>query len=168
MKFDQGMACLALALSGVPAIAGQDGSNPNSELSQLVQRLEHLEQSNRQLQHRLAEIELDEKEEAMASRLADLEIELLSLRKQARAIGSIEGISAGAAITMVAQKAPSGETIGSDSQLNYRADVSVTLPGGTSAMPLDICLRISASARARDLISTPPASAAPPIAPRCS
>lgn len=102
MKFDQGMACLALALSGVPAIAGQDGSNPNSELSQLVQRLEHLEQSNRQLQHRLAETELDEKEEAMASRLADLEIELLSLRKQARAIGSIEGISAGAAITMVA------------------------------------------------------------------
>jgi uncharacterized protein YoaH (UPF0181 family) len=129
MKLDQGMVLLALALSGAPAIAGQNGSNPNTDLSELVKRLEQLEESNRQLQHRLGEIELDEKEEAMASRLADLEIELLSLRKQARAIETIEGISAGAAITMVAQKARSGETTESDSQLNYRADVSVTLPG---------------------------------------
>lgn len=130
MKIDQGMVCLALALSGGPAIAGQDGSNPNPDLSQLIQRLERLEESNRQLQHRLAGIELDEKGEAMATRLADLEIELLSLRKQARAIETIEGISAGAAITMVAQKATTGETVEADSQLNYRADVSVTLPGG--------------------------------------
>lgn len=42
----------------------------------------------------------------------------------------MEGISAGGALAMVAQSALTGETIGSDSQLNYRADVSVTLPGG--------------------------------------
>lgn len=96
----------------------------------MMQRLEQLEVSNRQLQTRLAEVEQEEKEEAMSSRLEDMAIELLSLRKQARAIETVAGISAGAAMTMVAQKALSGEAIGSDSQLNYRADVSVTLPGG--------------------------------------
>lgn len=130
MKFKNIVVCLAMATPSWPALAVQNDASVRAELSQLVQRLEQLEAANRQLQNRLAGIEQEEKEEAMASRLGDLEIELLSLRKQARAIEAVEGISAGAAMTMVAQQALAGETAESDSQLNYRADVSVTLPGG--------------------------------------
>lgn len=130
MKFRKTLISVALALTTWPALAAPNDDALRVELSQLVQRLDQLEAANQQLQTRLAEIEYEEKEEAMASRLEDMEIELLSLRKQARAIEMVEGVSAGAAMTMVAQKALAGETNESDSQLNYRADISVTLPGG--------------------------------------
>jgi len=130
MKFRKTLISVALALPAWPALAAPNDDDLRVELSQLVQRLDQLEAANRQLQTRLAEVEHEEKEEAMATRLEDMEIELLSLRKQARAIEMVEGISAGAAMTMVAQKALTGETNESDSQLNYRADISVTLPGG--------------------------------------
>lgn len=130
MKFRKTLISVALVLPAWPALAAPNDDALRVELSQLVQRLDQLEAANRQLQTRLAEVEHEEKEEAMASRLEDMEIELLSLRKQARAIEMVEGVSAGAAMTMVAQKALTGETNESDSQLNYRADISVTLPGG--------------------------------------
>ncbi|MFZ3041097.1 MAG: carbohydrate porin [Thiobacillus sp.] len=130
MKFKKTVLSLALALPGCMALAAQNDAPPRAELTQLAQRLEQLEKSNSQLRTRLAEIEQEEQDEAMASRLEDLEIELMSLRRQARAIETVEGISAGAAMTMVAQNALAGETAESDSQLNYRADVSVALPGG--------------------------------------
>jgi len=130
MKFRNTVVSVALAFPVWPVLAAPNDDAMRSELSQMVQRLDQLEAANRQLQARLAEVEHQEKEEAMASRLDDMEIELLSVRKQARAIETIEGISAGATMTMVAQNALTGETNESDSQLNYRADVSVTLPGG--------------------------------------
>jgi len=130
MKFKKTVVSLALAFPVSPALAAPYDDALRAELSRLAQRLEQLEAANRQLQTRLAEVEREEKEEAMASRLEDMEVELLTLRKQARAIETVEGISAGVAMTMVAQKALAGETGGADGQLNYRADVSVTLPGG--------------------------------------
>ena len=130
MKFKKTMVSLVLALPAWPALAASDDEALRAELSRLAQRLEQLEAANRQLQARLTEVEHEEKEEAMASRLEDVEIELLSLRRQTRSIEKVEGISAGAAMTMVGQKALTGETSESDSQLNYRADISVTLPGG--------------------------------------
>jgi len=133
MKFSKTVVSVALAFSAWPALAAPNNDTLRAELSQLVQRLNQLEAANQRLQARLTEVEeeeKEEKEEAMASRLEDMEIELLSLRKQARAIETVEGISAGAAMTMLAQDALTGETNESDSQLNYRADISVTLPGG--------------------------------------
>lgn len=130
MKIRKTVVSLALALPTCPALAGPNDDAMRAELSQLVKRLEQLEDSNKQLQIRLAGIGQEEKEAALASRLTDMEMELLSLRKQARAIETVEGISAGAAMTMVAQHALTGETDESGSQLNYRADISVTLPGG--------------------------------------
>ncbi|MGB9129112.1 MAG: carbohydrate porin [Thiobacillus sp.] len=130
MKFRKTLISVALVLPAWPALAAPNDDALRAELSQLVQRLDQLEAANRQLQTRLAEVKHEEKEEAMASRLEDMEVELLSLRKQAREIEMVEGVSAGAAMTMVAQKALTGETNESDSQLNYRADISVTLPGG--------------------------------------
>jgi hypothetical protein len=130
MQFKQTVIVLALALPAWPVIAAPTDDAMQAQIRQLAQRLQQLEESNRQLQTRLAEIEPDARGEAMTSRLEDVEIELLSLHKQTRAIERLEGISAGAAMTLVAQNALQGEASGSDSQLNYRADVSVTLPGG--------------------------------------
>ena len=130
MKFKHTLACLALSIPASPALAAQADASLKAELSHLTQRLEKIEADNQALQTRLAQVGQQEEKEAIAARLEDLEIELLSLRRQARAIEAVEGISAGAAMTMVAQKALSGETDAADSQLNYRADVSVTLPGG--------------------------------------
>jgi len=110
MKFKKTVVSLALALPTWPALATPNDDTLRAEMSQLVQRLEKLEASNRLLQTRLAEVEQEEKEVAMASRLEDMEIELLSLRKQARAIETVEGISAGAAMTMVAQNARTAST----------------------------------------------------------
>ncbi|MBU1397265.1 MAG: carbohydrate porin [Gammaproteobacteria bacterium] len=130
MKFKKTLVCLALSIPASPALAAQFDASLKAQLSQLAQRLEQLEADNRTLQTRLAEVEQHEEKEAMAARLEDLEIELLTLRRQARTIEAVEGISVGAAMTMVAQTALAGETDAADSQLNYRADVSVTLPGG--------------------------------------
>src|SRR5512139_3804572 len=130
MNFSKTVATLALALPAWPATAAPGDDALQAEVRRLAQRMEQLEAVNRQLQIRLAGVEQEEKAETLASRLEDLEIELLSLRKQARAIEKVEGVSAGAAMTMVAQRALAGATSGADSQLNYRGDVSVTLPGG--------------------------------------
>jgi len=129
-KFKKTLVCLALSITASPALAAQPDSSLKAELSQLALRLEQLEADNRKLQTRLAEVEQQEEKEAMAARLEDMEIELLTLRRQARTIETVEGISAGAAMTMVAQTALAGGTDAADSQLNYRADVSITLPGG--------------------------------------
>ena len=130
MQLNKTLACLMLALAASPAPAAATDLGVHAELSRLTQRLEQLETDNRRLYARLAEIETEEREEAMSSRLDDLEIELLTLRRQARAIEAVEGVSAGAAMTLVAQRALAGDAGAADSQLNYRADVSVTLPGG--------------------------------------
>jgi len=86
MKFRNTVVSVALAFPVWPVLAAPNDDAMRSELSQMVQRLDQLEAANRQLQARLAEVEHQEKEEAMASRLDDMEIELLSVRKQARAI----------------------------------------------------------------------------------
>lgn len=130
MKFKRTLVCLALSIPASPALAAQADSSLKAELSRLTLRLEQLEADNRMLQTRLAVVVQQEEKEAIAARLEDLEIELLSLRRQTRAIEAVEGISAGAAMTMVAQKALAGETDTAHGQLNYRADLSVTLPGG--------------------------------------
>lgn len=130
MTFRKTVVSLALALPSCTALAAQNDDPLLTELTELAQRLEQLEKSNSQLKTRLAEIAQEEQDEAMAARVENLEIELMSLRKQARAIETVAGMSAGAAMTMVAQNALAGETAESDSQINYRADVSVTLPGG--------------------------------------
>lgn len=129
MKFKHTLVCLALSIPASSALAAQFNASLKAELNHLTQRLEKIEADNRALQARLAEVEQHEEKEAISARLEDLEIELLTLRRQARTIEAVEGISAGAAMTMVAQKALAGEDT-ADSELNYRADVSVTLPGG--------------------------------------
>lgn len=124
-------------LAGGPTLAAVDNDALLAELRRLAERVEQLETANRRLAAALAALAapaVRETEKVLGTRLHDVELGGLSMRKQARMTETVEGMSAGAALTMVAQRAnadadatASGED---ESDLNNRADISVTLPGG--------------------------------------
>ncbi len=127
MKFSPTLA--ALALCAAPALAAQpDVARLEAELARLSQRLAQLEAAPPRALP--AEAEQAAQRDALRARLEDIEIELLTLRRQSRAIETVEGLSAAAGLTLVAQRVATGATAGADAQFNYRADVSVTLPAG--------------------------------------
>lgn len=94
--------------------------------SQIVERLKALEERNTRLDSALSTEDVSEKEPELASRLKAVEYQALDIQKQAKVIDSIEGFSAGANFTAVAQRA-SGINSGG-TQVNYRADITVTTP----------------------------------------
>ncbi|MCR4332777.1 MAG: carbohydrate porin [Sulfuricaulis sp.] len=116
---------LALA-SATPAFAAEPSN------TDLLKRIERLEKKNQELEKSLEGERVSEKEPELATRLKAVEFQTLSMQKQARTIESLEGITAGVSFTTVAQHAGGSATTsgGSESQWNYRADVSVSLPGG--------------------------------------
>ena len=98
-------------------------------VQQMQERLTRLEQRNADLEKRLAE---GGDAKAMAARVEDVENEVLALRRQPKPFASLEGLTAGASLTMVAQRALSGTTTGRDeSDVSYRADVEVEMPAGS-------------------------------------
>ncbi len=98
----------------------------------LAKRIQALEEQNARLESSLAESTASEKEPEIAARLKAVEFQALNMQKQARMIDALEGISAGVSFTTVAQTASNGSTRDNsgESQLNYRADAFVALPGG--------------------------------------
>lgn len=148
----------ALALAGLSGTAGARGNDAAllAELKKLNERMEKLEKRNRELEKKLednkaaeqrlkaleeahAESEkalaterLSEKEPELVTRLKAVEFQTLSMQKQARQIEALEGITVGASLIGVVQKANrNGTATGErESRANYRGDVSVTLPGG--------------------------------------
>jgi high affinity Mn2+ porin len=75
---------------------------------------------------------LSEDEPEAVTRLKAVEFETLSMQNQTKQIDALEGISVGASLVGVAQKVSHGGTPGGEpeSRLNYRGDVSITLPAG--------------------------------------
>jgi hypothetical protein len=118
---------LMLALAGANPVFAAETSN-----TELLKRIERLEQKNEELEKALDTERVSEKEPELITRLKDIEFRTLSMQKQARTIEELEGITAGVSFTTVAQHASGSTTTdgSSESQWNYRADVSVTLPGG--------------------------------------
>ncbi|TCV79191.1 carbohydrate porin [Sulfurirhabdus autotrophica] len=94
--------------------------------SQLEERLKVLEDRNIRLDSALATEEVSEKEPELASRLKAVEYQALDIQKQAKIIESIEGFSANANFTAVAQRANGIDNSGT--QVNYRADITVNTP----------------------------------------
>ncbi len=94
--------------------------------SQIEARLKVLEERNAQLDSALSTEDVSEKEPELASRLKAVEYQTLDIQKQAKVIDSIEGFSAGANFSTVAQRASGIDTSGTE--LNYRADITVTTP----------------------------------------
>ncbi len=98
-------------------------------VQQMQERLARLEQRNAELEKRLAE---DGDAKAMAARVEDVENEVLALRRQPKPFASLAGLTAGASLTLVAQRALSGTSTGRDeSDFSYRADVEVEMPAGS-------------------------------------
>jgi hypothetical protein len=147
---------LGLTAAALPAHAGQ--ADLVSELQRLSERLERLEKRNAELEKKLqaqqaatggrleervrtleesqAKLEsslanenISETEPELSSRLKAVEYQALEMQKQAKVVEALEGITAGASFTTVAQRgsgAPNG-----DVQLNYRADITASTPAGT-------------------------------------
>jgi high affinity Mn2+ porin len=118
---------LVLALAGANPVFAAETSN-----AELLKRIERLEQKNEELEKALDTERVSEQEPELVTRLKDIEFRTLSMQKQARTIEELEGVTAGVSFTTVAQHARGSATTdgSSESQWNYRADVSVTLPGG--------------------------------------
>lgn len=131
---------LALGAFVVPAHAGSDTASLEAQIRMLTERVERLEQRNRALEELQARTErslaterLSESEPELVTRLKALEYQTASMHKQARRIEALDGVSVGASLTTMAQRLGAGgsDTAATQSRLNYRGDLSVTLPGGT-------------------------------------
>ena len=132
---------LALALIGGPASAApppaagdkEDLKALLAEVRRLANRVEALEKQNKELEQSLSSERISEQDPEITTRLKAVEFQTLAMQKQARQIEALEGISVGASLTGVAQRAGRDGVAGAasrQSRANYRGDVSVTLPGG--------------------------------------
>lgn len=127
------IALAAALIAGPAAGASDDMKAVLAEMKRLADRVETLEQQNKEMEKALSTERLSEKEPEIATRLKAVEFQTLSMQKQARQIEALEGISVGASITGVGQRANRDGVAGfasRQSRANYRGDVSVTLPGG--------------------------------------
>jgi len=148
------LAC-ALAVHGA-ANAAADDERLRADVARLVQRIERLEQDNRELRERLertgraeqrlkaledaqakadkalATDRISEQEPELVTRLKAVEFQTLEMQKQARQIEALEGVTVAAGLTGVVQSVnAAGAADGrAQSRANYRADISVGLPGG--------------------------------------
>lgn len=105
-------------------------NTPAKPEAELAQRVKALEENNAKLEAALEDDRLSENQPEMATRLKAVEMQALHMQKQARTVEALDGVTAGVSLTTVAQRAggvPSGTNIAS-SQLNYRGDISVSLP----------------------------------------
>src|SRR3989344_6070461 len=121
------LAAASLALAGASPAFAAEPSN-----AELLKRSKRIEKHNEDLEKTFDSKRVSAREPERAKRLKDVEFRTISMQKQARTIEALEGVTAGVSFTTVAQHAGgSATTDGSnENQWNYRADVSVTLPGG--------------------------------------
>ncbi|HMM77892.1 MAG TPA: carbohydrate porin [Gammaproteobacteria bacterium] len=130
-KVEAHNAALERKLAGSPAIESGTAA-PVVGAAAIEKRVKALEEVNRRAEESIATEYLSERDPELVARVKDIEFRTLAMQKQARMIESIEGITASAQFAMVGQYADAESTFtGNDeSQLNYRGDVAVTLPGG--------------------------------------
>ncbi|MBS4095263.1 MAG: carbohydrate porin [Sulfuricella sp.] len=97
--------------------------------SAVDKRLKVLEENHARVEQGLARENLSETEPELTSRLKAVEYQSLEMQKQSRVIEALEGITAGASFTTVAQRASGGPN--NEVQLNYRTDITASTPAGT-------------------------------------
>lgn len=140
MRIAKLTAALVAAGLTLPAIAAPD----TATLQKILDRMEKLEARNADLEKEVKALKgeneqiakglnstrLSENEPELTVRLKAVEQDALEMKKAASIAEKLDGIKVGAALTTVAQKAYGlpKDTTASDSQLNYRADVTVELP----------------------------------------
>ncbi|MFL6649948.1 MAG: carbohydrate porin [Sulfurifustaceae bacterium] len=114
------------------AAAAAEPTETQKELQELRRRVEKLESRNAELERALESERVSETEPELVTRLKAVEFQALGMQKQARTIESLEGINVGVSFTTTAQavnRAATTDNTG-ESELNYRVDVAVSLPGG--------------------------------------
>jgi hypothetical protein len=99
----------------------------------LETRVQQLETANAKLVQAMSSERLSQDEPELATRLKAVEFQALGMQKQARMVESLEGVAAGVSLTTVAQRANRAASINvkSESQLSWRGDAQVSLPGGS-------------------------------------
>jgi len=138
MRFAPLAAALLAAGLALPARGADDAA-----LRQLMQRLDRLEARNAELEKEVKALKTEREainkgldservsqyEPELTARLKAVEKDVLDMKKPAKLAEKLDGIAVGAALTTVAQGVsglPEGAQAGS--QLNYRADITVSLP----------------------------------------
>ena len=114
--------CMSAGAAELPADITQT-------LQQLLERVAKLEARNAELETALASEHLSQNEPELATRLKAVEEDVGRLGSAGRLAEVVDGISAGGALTLVAQRADKVVS-GAKSQLSWRGDVEVGLPGG--------------------------------------
>lgn len=120
--------CLApLGAAAAPPTTGE----LQQKLDALESRVKKLEQDKADLERALSQQYISADEPQLAARVKAVESQTMSYKKAAETIEGLEEIQTDAGMTMMGQSllgsTPSGQNNG---ELNYRADVSVTLPAG--------------------------------------
>ena len=93
-------------------------------------RIKTLEETQARITQGLDSDRISENEPELTSRLKAVEKDALAVKKAAKKVDALDGLKAGMSLTTVAQR-PNGLPAGTadgNSQLNYRADVTVELP----------------------------------------
>lgn len=113
---------------GQPVFAADaEISELKAQLQEMTKRVEQLEQTQKETDKALEDPSISAMEPPVAARLKAVESQANRQKKAAELGDSLEGISVGAGLTMVAQNASGGPSE-RDGELNYRADVEVSVP----------------------------------------
>ena len=119
---------LLAAIASAPALAEPASTDISQLLHSMQARLDQLERRNAELEQRLAAPGPAARDESLKTRVEELESEVVALQRRPAPLERFEGVSAGASLVMVAQKASGG---GDGKDLNARADIEVELPMGS-------------------------------------
>ncbi|MDD5328481.1 MAG: carbohydrate porin [Sulfuricella sp.] len=98
--------------------------------AELEKRVQSLELAQEQISKGLESDQISQYEPDITARLKAVENDALDMKKAAKKIDALDGLTAGASLTTVAQRPyglPAG-TANNNSQLNYRADITAELP----------------------------------------
>ncbi|MGE5452351.1 MAG: carbohydrate porin [Acidobacteriota bacterium] len=135
LRRTRGLAACMVALTAWPTWCVAESAPTQADYRRLLERVEQLEQAQRQADQALGTDRISEAEPELVTRLKAVEFQTLEMQKQARQIEALEGIAVGASMTAVVQRAlGSHSTLPAQgpSRANYRGDVSLSLPGGQS------------------------------------
>ena len=124
---------VAVCLGNASTVLAASGTDAEvlRKLEDMEKRIEKLETEKAELQRSLHEPYISAQEPEIAARLKAVEAQANSYRQAARTVEGLEGISAGMGLTLMAQGLSGTDAASKDSELNYRADATVSLPAGS-------------------------------------
>lgn len=117
-------ACLLAPWAAVAAEAEQ-------RLDRIEQRLETLEREKTELEEALESERISAAEPSLAARLKSVESRMESYRQAARGIEALQGVEVEGGLTLAGQGLTDDDVADKRAELNYRADVTVSLPAGS-------------------------------------